>query len=93
LPSTGRLDGKVVDPPAMTVMARHHGGHDLTVDKPSEYGRGRAAGRPLDVGPWVVPGPGQTGRVPQRDRVLIFTGSKRSDVHLLSLPLRGWTRQ
>jgi len=64
----GRIDGKVVDPASMTILAGHDRSGELVAHMADED-RGIAGGnRPVDVIVRVIPGPRQAASLPERNQ-------------------------
>src|SRR5262245_32395769 len=66
LPAIG-IDGDVIDPAAMAVMADHGGRRDRAVGAADQHGRVRIAPRQRDVAGRIVPRPRQAAALPPRN--------------------------
>src|SRR3954447_12734718 len=73
------IDGDVIDPAAMTVMADHDGGYDRATVAADQDRRVVAPPGHRDVGMRIVPGPRQAAALPERDHRLDVGIRDRSD--------------
>ena len=75
------VDGEVVDPATVTIVAGHDGGNDLVIEFADEEPFGLDFEVAVDVFKGIVPGASEFARFPEGDELLLVVGLVGADLH------------